>query len=286
MAFERVIVLAPERRAEDALHLFLYRVNARPGLFPRRRLGANTKVHAVGSRIGPHPDARRIIEVLRHLIDSALTDADGLQGPSDEHLAIAAPFQLRARLLSPHPLHLRWDARHTDNHAAIALDPPARRCAPRIVQRAGARDEPRLLDVRFRHRIATACEEAAQLCFQLRHHRGRLFQQGGYAFAGHIVFSGAESARDDYEVAAFPCPPEGLYDAAQVVAHDALVVEVDAQLRELLRNVGAVRIDDFAEQNLCANRDYFRFHGSEDREAAGCWLSGGTRPFCRVCIMA
>ncbi len=99
---------------------------------------------------------------------------------------------------------------------------------------------------------------------------------GGDRFAGEVVVGRAEAAGHDDEVGAVEGALEGVDDAVEVVAHDGLEVEVDAEGGQARGEPGGVGVDDLAEQDFGAYGDDLGLHVGKGRgsEVAG---QAGTR---------
>jgi hypothetical protein len=60
----------------------------------------------------------------------------------------------------------------------------------------------------------------------------------------HVIQGGANAAGRDDDVAASGGQLQHFHDTTFVVAYRTLVVEVDADVRQLLRQIGSIRVDD------------------------------------------
>ena len=78
--------------------------------------------------------------------------------------------------------------------------------------------------------------------------------------AGDVVLGGTEPAADDHRIGPVHRRPDSVDHTAVVVAHHHLVVSIETQLREPLPQVGGVRIDRLAEQQLGSHRHHLDDH--------------------------
>jgi hypothetical protein len=75
-----------------------------------------------------------------------------------------------------------------------------------------------------------------------------------------IVGCGPESAGGDHRPGALDPIAHRLGDAIRIVADGGAMHDLDADLRERAREIGGVRVDGEAEQQLVTDGDYFDLH--------------------------
>ena len=85
-------------------------------------------------------------------------------------------------------------------------------------------------------------------------------QRFGNAFAGQVVFRGAETATDDHNIGAKECVLGGGNQVAEVVADDALEDHIDPKQVKLLGEVKRVAVEAVRGEHLGAHRDDFGVH--------------------------
>ena len=88
-------------------------------------------------------------------------------------------------------------------------------------------------------------------------------QRFGHGLARQIVFCGAEAAAEDQNVGTKQAVLRGGYQAAQIVADDALENYVDAQQVELFGEVQRVGVHAEGREHLGTHRNDFGIHWVE-----------------------
>ena len=239
------------------------------------RFGGEAQVHAVGAGVDADAGVGGLELRAHHLVDRALADAGGLERARDQDGAGVAAQEFRRDLLLPHARHLRRRTRHRDDDLAVALDPPSGRGAARVGDGAGRGNDPALLDVALRHRVAALLEERAQGGLEVGVDARLLVEDRADRFARQVVLRRAEAAGADDDVGALARAADGLGQSIEVVADDGLEVDVDAERRQPGRDEGGVGIDDLAEQDLGADGEYLGLHG---RSVTGGWRKDDLTP--------
>jgi hypothetical protein len=96
----------------------------------------------------------------------------------------------------------------------------------------------------------------------------------GDRLTGDVVLRRTEASAHDDGVAAGEGRTEGKHDAGEVVADRSLEMAVQAGSRQLLADVGGIRIDDLTEQQLGPDGDDLSTHEASGGDGSGC--AGGT----------
>ncbi|MPN56978.1 hypothetical protein SDC9_204672 [bioreactor metagenome] len=81
-----------------------------------------------------------------------------------------------------------------------------------------------------------------------------------YRFFGQIVISGSQATGQQYNIAAQKSIFQALPQAAGIIPHHLMVININPQMCQATRNIGGVGIDHIAEQQLGAHTDNFRVH--------------------------
>ena len=78
-------------------------------------------------------------------------------------------------------------------------------------------------------------------------------ERHGDGIARKVVFGGAETAGDDYDLGRSQRAPYGAGEALEVVADHMFGGHLHAQIIQLLRHEKRIRVDPFVRQHLGAN---------------------------------
>ena len=99
------------------------------------------------------------------------------------------------------------------------------------------------------------------LLFPLVHHQGQAKAVRQHLL-GQIVAGGAEAAGGDDDVGAGLCHLHARPQALGIVAHDGVVLDIDADFGKPLGNVAGVGVGDVAQQKLGADAEDLGIKGS------------------------
>ena len=189
-------------------------------------------------------------QLVECLLDAGFADAEQLQRPPAERVPLG---EGRLDLDLPHPRHLARDPGHRDDALPAPAHVPARRRAQRIRERARRRDQPGLLAIPFGHRRAATGEPGLELGRQRRVDGRRLAKRGRDRFARQVVLRRTEPAGAHDQVAPLDRPADRVGGPAEVVADGRGVQKVDPQAGQPAGQIGRIRVDDLAEQELGAD---------------------------------
>ena len=167
-----------------------------------------------------------------------------------------------------HVLHLSRHAGDRVDHPTGVLDDQARRRSPRLLDDRGAVGNVGLPHVHLRHRAAELREAATQLLFDLGITDQRAAGQRGDRLARDVVLRRAQPPSHDNGVCVRERRGDRVGDPLLVVTDRRVHEAVHADRRERLPDVGRVRVDDVAEQQLGADRHDLSAHRSGAREHA------------------
>jgi hypothetical protein len=173
-----------------------------------------------------------------------------------------------ARSLAQHGKHARFPHRDQfvgrtgqgDDDLVVFFEQQAGRGPVRVRQRNGAARHVGLAQDRRQHRGAANGKPVAQSLARSAHPVKRRVHHLGDHVPRQIVHGRAETADEDHQVGAVHGLPHGRDRAMEVVADRGPKIHVDAQRRQLLRQVRRVRVHDLAEQHLGPDGNHLSNH--------------------------
>ena len=233
------------------------------GVLGRVRLGRHADDHFGGLRIERGGGVLVFEQMPDLLLEVALADA---------HHAQRLGVQRAARHRGEPGAHrveehgFQFIRRAGEQHGVLAgragvLEDHARRGAVVVFDLAAVHRDVRLTAVVLGHRAAPRSEERADLVEFFLVEAKFVTERVSDGLLCQIVLRRAEPAGKDEQIAAAAREVDNTLQPLGVVAHDALEMHVDAQLRELAAQELRVGVQNVAEQKLGSHGNDFSFHG-------------------------
>ena len=193
--------------------------------------------------------------------DRAFADAGDTHDAGHDLRRLPRPAeQVGQHCARKHVLHLGRHTRDRVDHPAGVLDDQTRCRSPRLLDDRGAVGDVGLSDVHLRHRTAELREPATQLLFDLRVADEPASGQRRDRLARDVVLRRAQPTRHDDRIRAGEGCRDRVGDPLLVVTDRRVHEAVHADRSERLSDVGRVRVDDVAEQQLGTHRYHLSAH--------------------------
>jgi hypothetical protein len=221
---------------------------------------------AGGREVGNGRVRERAEQVVQQLGNTRLADARASDGSGYDSRRARERGELGKHRAFHHLHHLERDAGHrVDTRAPGQLRDETRRSTADRRDVSAPLRHLRLAQVVVRHRPSGAREFRAEEAFDLGPDDHRDVQERGERVTGHVVLGRSEAAGHEDHVGPLGGFGEDLDDALEIVAHDAMVQDVDADLREALRHPTRVLVGDLTEQQLGSDGDDLGPHPADPR---------------------